>query len=88
MILREKKTVVRVGYVGLGARGYNMMERCFGKMKDVEIVWVCGLETEKMEKTVEFLKGEGRPAPKMTTDYRDMIADPTVDAITNMPAML
>ena len=84
MIQREKKSVVRVGYVGLGARGFNMMERCFGKMKDVEIVWVCDLETEKMEKTVEFLKGEGRPAPKTTTDYRDMIADPTVDAIINM----
>ena len=84
MIQREKKSVVRVGYVGLGARGYNMLERCFGIMKDVEIVWVCDLVTEKMDKAVAFLKEKGRPAPKTTTDYRDMIADPTVDAIINL----
>lgn len=84
MIQREKKDKVRVGYVALGTRGYSMLSRCFGKMKDVEIAWVCDKDEQKIEKTLKFLQDEGRPAPKTTTDYRDILADPEVDAVINM----
>ena len=84
MICREKMEKVRVGYVGLGTRGYNMLSHCFGMMKDVEIAWVCDLESAKIDKAVEFLKGEGRPAPKTTTNYREILADSDVDAVINM----
>ena len=84
MIQREKKSKVRVGYIGVGSRGYSMLSRCFGLMKDVEIAWICDLDTAKIEKAVAFLKEQGATAPKTTTNYYDLLADPEVDAILNM----
>ncbi len=84
MIQREKKDKVKVGYIGLGTRGFNMLERCFAKMSDVEIIWGCDLDAKKIEKAVHLLEGEDRPVPKTTTDYRDILADAEVDAVINM----
>ena len=47
MIRREKKNVVRLGYVGLGSRGYYMLLHCFVKMTDVEIAWICDLDPDR-----------------------------------------
>ena len=84
MIQREKKNTVRVGYVGLGSRGYYMLLHCFVKMTDVEIAWICDLDPAKVERTEELLESVGRPRPKSTLNYRDMLADPEVDAVINM----
>ena len=84
MIRREKKQVVRVGYVGLGSRGYYMLLHCFVKMTDVEISWICDLDPAKVEQAEALLASVGRPKPKSTLNYRDMLADPEVDAVINM----
>ena len=84
MIQRERKSKVKVGYIAVGTRGYSMLSRCFGKMKDVEFLWLCDKDEQKLEKAVSFLTSEGRPAPKTTADYRDILSDPEVDAVINM----
>ena len=57
------KEKIKVGYIGLGARGYGMLSACFGKMTDVEIAYVCDLYDERIEKTLNFFKEQGLPAP-------------------------
>ena len=81
MIQREKKTKVKIGYIGLGRRGYSMLNRCIGNMSDVEFAWVCDLSEEKIARAVEALTEKGHPTPKTTTDYREILADPDVDAV-------
>ena len=78
------KDTIRVGYIGLGSRGYGMLSACFGEMNDVEIVYVCDNYDERMEKAVNFFKEKNLPTPKTTKDYREIIADETIDAIINM----
>lgn len=84
VIKREKKNKVKVGYIGLGSRGYKLLDLCFIKMNDVELSWICDLSSEKLEKTVELIKNAGLPEPKTTTDYHDILSDPSVDAVINM----
>jgi predicted dehydrogenase len=78
------KDVIKVGYIGLGARGYSMIKHCFGKMNDVEVVYICDLYDDRIEKTLEFFRDNQLPIPKVTKDYREVIADESVDAVVNL----
>ena len=84
MIQREKKDMVKVGYIGLGRRGYSMLSRCFANMADVDFAWVCDLSQEKLDRAVQTLTEVGRHEPKTTTNYHDILADPDVDAVIVM----
>ena len=83
-IQREKKENVKLGYIGLGRRGMGMLDRCMSEMADVEITWICDLEQKKIDAALEMLNKKGGAMPKYTTDYREVLADPTVDAIMIM----
>ena len=78
------KKTVNIGYIGLGRRGMAMFKNCFSEMGDVNISWICDVNEERMNEAVEMLKEKGRPAPKLTRDYRDMLADKDVDAVIVM----
>lgn len=78
------KDKIRVGYIGLGHRGCSMLFESFAQMTDVEIAYICDLYDDKIEKAVNFFKEDGLPVPTVTKDYREIIADDTVDAVINM----
>ena len=50
------KDKIRLGYIGLGHRGYGVMEKCIAEMEDVEIVALCDKEPLQFEKTLKLLK--------------------------------
>ena len=78
------KKTVKLGYIGLGRRGFNMIETCFAQMPDVEITAICDLDSAKQKKVVSYLLEMGRPAPAVYTDYREMLRDPSIDAVAIM----
>ena len=78
------KEKIKLGYIGLGRRGMYMFNQCIIKMPDVEIHTICDLDIEKMERAVSITKENGRPAPITTTDYRDIINAPEIDAVLIM----
>ena len=78
------KEKIKIGYIGLGRRGYNVLANEFLLMQDVEITWICDLVDAKIERTVKKIEENGRPTPKCTTDYREVLADPTLDAVVIM----
>ena len=78
------KEKIKVGYVGIGCRGKGMLKRCFAQMADVEITWLCDVYTPYIEAGLEILRNAGRAEAKATTDYKDILADPEVDAIIFM----
>lgn len=82
--MSNKKEIVKVGYIGLGARGHNMLVNCFGMMDDVEIEYICDLYDDRIEKAIKFFKDNGLKIPKITKDYRDIISDISIDAVLNM----
>ena len=61
---------VRVGFVGIGARGIGAVAR-LAKIQDVEIVAICDLKDDALKKAQNVIKRNGRPAAKEFTgdDY-------------------
>ena len=53
--------VVRVGFIGLGMRGPGAVER-FANIDGVEIVALCDLYPERVDKSQEILAGHNLPA--------------------------
>ena len=75
------KETLKIGYIGLGRRGSGVLQRCLCNMEDVRVLWLCDTEDERLEQNcAEVVKAKG-VAPKLTKDYRDILADPEVDAV-------
>ncbi len=50
------KEKIKIGYVGLGERGFSMLEKnIFLDMPDVEIVTICDLSEAKLEKVKNLM---------------------------------
>ncbi len=78
------KKIVKIGYIGLGRRGLDMLVKCFGKMTDVEIKYVCDINDNKIKESLDFFEKNKLPIPKATKNYREIIADTEIDAVINM----
>lgn len=78
------KEKIRVGYIGLGRRGMDMLEKCFSEMGDVELSYLCDLDAEKMDRASKRLQEKGRSAPKLVLDYHEILRDEAVDAVIVM----
>ena len=75
------KETIKIGYIGLGRRGFYVLKHDIVDMKDVEIAWVCDLSEARMQTANKLITEHGRPQAKETTDYHDILNDPTVDAV-------
>ena len=77
------KKIVKVGYVGLGRRGFSVLEKCFSQMPDVEISVICDQYAERIEKASDILVKAGRPRPLATESYDELLAC-DIDAVIIM----
>lgn len=68
---------IRLGFIGVAGRGYGAHMHTFGKFEDVEMSAVCDVYQPYVERAVEFTGGKA----KAYHDYRELIADPTLDAV-------
>ncbi len=68
---------IRVGIIGLGMRGKGAVKR-MSNIKDVEIVALCDLRPEMVEKAQKILTDAGRPAAKTFSGseeaWKDLVA--------------
>ena len=85
IIQREKKSSVKLGVVGLGRRGFGMLNGVICDMPkengDVEIVAICDQRQKAIDKTLELFKEKELPIPITTTEYMDLVNNPEIDAI-------
>ncbi len=77
------KDKVRIGYIGLGRRGKGVVKN-FAKMEDVEIVYLCDKSEARLQAGKDIVMERGNYVPKLTTEYRDILRDPTIDAVVIM----
>ena len=71
---------VKLGFIGLGLRGKDWVS-FINSRDDAEVIFMCDIEDRKIEQAKERLEKEGRAIPKVTKDYKDIIADPEVEAV-------
>lgn len=75
------KETIKVGFVGVGRRGGSMLENALAKMSDVDIKYICDLDTEKIKKGQEILTKFKKPKAIETTDYKEILKDDEIDAM-------
>ena len=70
---------VVVGVMGL-QRGRSLAVS-FARMPNVEIKYVCDVDTNRIESGVKVIEGEKKPSPQGVTDFRRILDDNSVDAL-------
>ena len=74
------KKKIKAGYIGLGRRGRSVLEHNIAKMQDVEITVICETYEPWLRLGSEILTKAGRPEPRMTADWKDLLSEP-LDAV-------
>lgn len=77
------KDRIKLGIIGLGQRGAVMLSNPIIPMKKdgVDVVAVCDLLEDRVEKAVRLLVDSGVEKPFATTDYREVLALEELDAV-------
>ncbi len=75
MNARQERSPLRVGLVGLGYWGPNLVRNLY-ELGDAEVTWICDLRTDALEKIAKRY-----PAVATTTRYDDLVEDASLDAI-------
>jgi len=72
---KEPSSSIGIGVIGYGYWGPNLL-RNFADQSAAKVVAVSDLSVERLAEV-----HKGHPQVKLTTDYRDVISDPDVDAV-------
>lgn len=76
--MKEKIGVV---VIGLGNRGWSLLKYSILPHDDVEVLGVCDVYEDRLERAVKLCKEAGKPEPRVTKDYRELICMPEADAV-------
>lgn len=71
---------IRVGIVGLGGRGYNLMEDILLPRENVDVVAVCDLYEDRVDAAADKVKEVRGVEPFKTVDYKALLDQP-MDAV-------
>ena len=72
---------INVGWVGLGGRGYGLLQMVLDTMPDVEIVGVCDLYEDRTEAGRALVEQKRGRSPAAVADYRRLLEMKEIDAI-------
>ena len=73
---------IRVGWVGVGSRGYYLMDRLYtGSGPMIEVDAVCDTYAGNLARAKDRVQTMGHNTPKTYEDYLQLLADPNLDAV-------
>lgn len=72
---------INIAMIGLGCRGYGLLESCLVKMDDIVITAVCDSYTDRAEKAKKMIKSKMGNEPIVTTNYSEIIGLDGVDCV-------
>ena len=71
---------IRIGFIGLGGRGYGLLEWAVLPQKE-QVVAVCDVYEDRVQKGAELVEKSGQAKPAAYTDYMDVIKDENVNTV-------
>ena len=71
---------IRIGFIGLGGRGYGLLEWAVLPQKE-QVVAVCDVYEDRVQKGAELVEKFGQARPAAYTDYHDVMKDENVNTI-------
>jgi predicted dehydrogenase len=73
---------INVGFIGTGSRGYYGLERLYQGSKGMAVVTaVCDTYAGNLKRAQERVQTMGGNTPKGYVDYRELLADKSIDAV-------
>ena len=72
---------IKIGLIGLGGRGYGLLELVFLHHEEVEIAAVCDVYQDRCEQAASLIAQRGGKNPFCTTDYKEILRMPEIDAV-------
>ncbi len=73
---------LNLGWIGGGSRGNYLKERFYvGKNPNAQIGYVCDAYDGNVARAIDRVQTMGGNRPKSTKDYRDILADDSIDAV-------
>lgn len=72
---------VRLGIVGLGARGMGLLELVYLQHPDVEFPVVCDVYEDRCKAAADLIEKTGRPRPDMVQDYRELLERADIEGV-------
>ena len=72
---------LRLGILGTGKRGKSVTLECLVPRENVEITALCDVYEDKMQAVADEIVKAGKKAPKLYSNYKDVIAAEDVDAV-------
>lgn len=83
-LIAPKMDVVRVGFIGVGQRGYGHVKR-MSHIEGTEIVAICDNHQEVLDRSAKFLTDNGHKQPALYGNseyaYRDMLNRQDIDIV-------
>ncbi len=76
-----QKDVLKIAFIGLGGRGYGILDNELLPMEDVEITAVCDVFPDRARRAAETVKTKRGYAPFESVDWRETVKRPDVDAV-------
>ena len=71
---------IRIGFIGLGGRGYGLLEWAVLPQKE-QVVAVCDVYEDRVQKGAELVEKSGQAKPAAYADYMDVIKDENVNTV-------
>lgn len=71
---------IKIGYIGLGCRGKDLLENIVLAQKE-QVVAVCDVYEDRAREGAKVVEAAGQPTPFASTDYKDIIANEEVNTI-------
>ena len=75
------KETINVVFIGLGGRGYGLLNMVLDTMPDVNVVGVCALYEDRTERAKEAVINKRGNTPVATLDYHELLKMEEVDAV-------
>lgn len=75
------KEKLNIGIIGLGGRGYGLMDGVILHMDDIEIVGVCDIYKDRAQNAADKVEQVKGNKPFITQDYKELIASSEVEAV-------
>ncbi len=73
---------LNIGFIGAGSRGYYLMERLYkGSSELGQVVAVCDTYAGNLTRAKDRVQTMGGNTPKTHVDYRELLADRSVDVV-------
>ena len=72
---------VRVAVIGIRGQGFSHIRR-YAALANAEVAAICDVDENVIKRRLEDMKERGIPEPKTFTDFRKVLEDKTIDAVS------